>query len=74
MTRNGFSRSSHKWLNLLPEKFAFLVVTRVYLLRLQTMSTNDQNSRGAAVTSADQIGKVFIVVGQDVRKCLPSCL
>jgi hypothetical protein len=29
MTRNGFSRSSHKWMNLLPEKFAFLVVTRI---------------------------------------------
>lgn len=23
-----------------------------------------------AVTSADQIGKVFLVVGKDVRKCL----
>jgi hypothetical protein len=34
MTRNGFSRSSHKWMNLLPEKFAFLMVTRVYLLTL----------------------------------------
>ena len=34
------------------------------------MTINDQGSRGAAVTSADQIGKVFVVVGQDERKCL----
>jgi hypothetical protein len=33
------------------------------------MTTNDQGSRGAAVTSADQIGKVFIVVGQRAQ-CL----
>ena len=32
--------------------------------------TNDQSSRGAAVTSAEGIGKVFVVVGQDVRQCL----
>jgi hypothetical protein len=34
------------------------------------MTINDQNSRGAAATSADQIGKVFIALAQDVRKCL----
>ena len=36
----------------------------------RTMTTNDQGNRGAAVISADQIGKVFIVVGQDMRQCL----
>jgi hypothetical protein len=34
------------------------------------VTINNQSSRGAAATSADQIGKVFIVVGLDVRKCL----
>jgi hypothetical protein len=34
------------------------------------MTTNDQGSRGAASTTAGQIGKVFVVVGQDVRQCL----
>ena len=34
------------------------------------MTTSDQGNRGAASTSADQIGKVFVVVGQDVRQCL----
>jgi len=34
------------------------------------MNANDQNSHSAAVTSTDQIGKVFIVVSQDVRRCL----
>jgi hypothetical protein len=29
-----------------------------------------RDNRGAASTSADQIGKVFVVVGQDVRRCL----
>ncbi len=33
------------------------------------MTTKDQGSRGAAVTNADQIGKMFIVVGQE-RRCL----
>jgi hypothetical protein len=34
------------------------------------MTTDDQSSRGAAATSADRIGKVFIVVCEDVRECL----
>jgi len=34
------------------------------------MNANDQNSHGAAVTSTDQISKVFIVVSQDMRQCL----
>ena len=34
------------------------------------MTTHDQGSRGAVVTSTDHIGKAFIVVGQDVRRCL----
>jgi hypothetical protein len=31
---------------------------------------NQSSSRDAAAASADRIGKVFLVVGQDVRKCL----
>ncbi len=34
------------------------------------MITNDQSSRGAAVTSADEIGKVFVALGQGMRQCL----
>jgi hypothetical protein len=34
------------------------------------VSTNDQSNRSAGVTSAEEIGKVFVVVGQDVRRCL----
>jgi hypothetical protein len=34
------------------------------------MTINDQGSRGVAVTSADRIGKVFVVEGQDERRCL----
>jgi hypothetical protein len=34
------------------------------------MTTNHQSSRCPAVTRADVIGKVFVVFGQDVRKCL----
>jgi hypothetical protein len=39
-------------------------------LRLQTMSTNDQNSRGAAAASADRIGKVFVALRWDMREYL----
>jgi len=46
------------------------MVYRVYLLRLQTITTGDQFSRGAATMSADRIGKVFVALAQDVRKCL----
>ncbi len=31
------------------------------------MTTNDQNSRGAATASADEIGKVFVAIAQDLR-------
>ncbi len=34
------------------------------------MTTNDQISRGAAVTSTDRVGKVFVVVGHGMRRCL----
>jgi hypothetical protein len=34
------------------------------------MTTNDESTRGALVTSADRIGNVLIVVGQDVRRCV----
>jgi len=34
------------------------------------MTINDQRSRGAAVTSADQNGKVFVVLAHDMRLCL----
>jgi hypothetical protein len=34
------------------------------------MTTGDQFSHGAAAPNADQIVKVFAVVGQNLRKCL----
>jgi hypothetical protein len=34
------------------------------------MTADDKTRRGAESTRADQIGKVFLVVGQNVRKCL----
>ena len=32
--------------------------------------TNDQSSRGAENTSTDRVGKVFVALGQGMRKCL----
>jgi hypothetical protein len=37
------------------------------------MTTNDQSSRGAAVTSAYEIGKVFVALRGDLRRCLIAC-
>jgi len=34
------------------------------------MTTRDQFSRGAVGTSADRVGKVFVALAQDMRKCL----
>jgi hypothetical protein len=34
------------------------------------MSTNNQNNRGTAVTSADQISKVFVARGRGMRSCV----
>jgi hypothetical protein len=34
------------------------------------MIANDKNAQGTGLTRTDQVGKVFIVVGQRVRKCL----
>lgn len=34
------------------------------------MTTDKNIQRGAGSVRSDQIGKVFIVVGQDVRQCL----
>jgi len=34
------------------------------------MAADDKNERGAACARTDQVGKVFIVVGQRVRQCL----
>ena len=34
------------------------------------MAADDKNERGAASTGIDQVGKVFVVVGQRVRRCL----
>ena len=34
------------------------------------MAANDKNERGAACARTDQVGKVFVVVGQRVRRCL----
>jgi hypothetical protein len=54
------------------EEFRFGVVTRVYLRDslLIDMTAEKTTRRGADSTRTDQIGKVFLVVGQDVRKCL----
>jgi hypothetical protein len=47
-------------------------VTRVYVRDslLIDMTAEKTTKRGANSTRTDQIGKVFLVVGQDVRKCL----
>jgi hypothetical protein len=47
-------------------------VTRVYLCDslLIDMPANEQTRSETGSTRSDQIGKVFIVVGQDVRRCL----
>jgi hypothetical protein len=47
-------------------------VTNLYLRDslLIDMTADDKTRRGADSTGTDQIGKVFLVVGQDVRKCL----
>lgn len=34
------------------------------------MAADDKNERGAACPQTDQVGKVFIIVGLSVRKCL----
>ena len=34
------------------------------------MAADDKNERGAACARRDQVGKVFLVVGQRVRQCL----
>ena len=34
------------------------------------MAADDKYERGAAYTPTDQVGKVFIVIGQRVRRCL----
>lgn len=47
-------------------------MTNLYLRDslLMNMTRNDKTRRGADSTRTDHIGKVFIVVGQDERKCL----
>jgi hypothetical protein len=47
-------------------------VTNLYLrdLLLIDMSADKKTRRGADSTRTDQIGKVFIAVGQDLRQCL----
>ncbi len=47
-------------------------MTNVYVRDslLIDMTADEKTRRGADSTRTDQIGKVFIVVGQDVRKCL----
>ena len=37
---------------------------------LTDMTADDKTDRGTDSLSTDQIGKVFLVVGQDVRRCL----
>jgi hypothetical protein len=34
------------------------------------MAADDKNERAAACARTDQVGKVFVVVGQRVRQCL----
>lgn len=48
------------------------MVTNLYLRDplLIDMSADKKTRRGADSTRTDQIGKVFLVVGQDVRRCL----
>ena len=59
-------------MNPLPKKFANVLVSRVYLLTqlLIDMTSDETSRRETGSTPSDQIGKVFIVVGQDVRQCL----
>jgi hypothetical protein len=47
-------------------------VTNLYLRDslLIDVITTDQTRRETGFTHTDQIGKVFAVVGQDLRKCL----
>jgi hypothetical protein len=47
-------------------------VTRVYVRdsSLIDMTADDKNERGEACARTDQVGKVFLVVGQRVRQCL----
>jgi hypothetical protein len=47
-------------------------VTNLYVRDslLIDMTADKKTRRGADSTRADQIGKVFLVVGQNVRKCL----
>ena len=46
-------------------------MTDTYLCdSLIDMGSDDKAQRDAGSIHTDQIGKVFIVVGQDVRKCL----
>jgi hypothetical protein len=37
---------------------------------LTDMTADETTRRGATSTRTDQIGKVFLVVGRDVRRCL----
>ena len=48
------------------------MVTRVYVRDslLMDMTAEDKAGQHAGSTGTDQIGKVFLVVGQDGRKCL----
>ncbi len=39
-------------------------------LLLDMIANNDHERHGAGSDCTDQIGKVFLVVGQDVRQCL----
>ena len=47
-------------------------MTRVYVSDslLIDMAADDKRERGADCEPTDQVGKVFVVVGQRVRKCL----
>ena len=47
-------------------------MTRVYVRDslLIDMISKDKSERGAGWARTDQVGKVFIVVGKRVRKCL----
>jgi hypothetical protein len=46
-------------------------VTNLYLRHSLTDMTADETTRrGASFTPSDQIGKVFVVLSQDLRQCL----
>ena len=59
-------------MNRMPEKSANVLVSRIYVRDsfMIDMTADGKTRRETGSTRTDQIGKVFIVVGQNVRRCL----